>query len=154
MTDAETRQSRAVIRMDQSCKHRTNGTHDALREKKKAGGMGNHHGHCAKEVEPREYGGDLEGAMQVLAKLPQDDGFVLKKWGDVLFKEAQKSGSRETAEKALDKAHSAEHAFPQARYKHEARKLQEQIRAWMEIGAAATAPSDAAALKEREHHFD
>jgi hypothetical protein len=107
-----------------------------------------------KEVEPREYGGDLEGAMQVLAKLPQDDGFVLKKWGDVLFKEAQKSGSRETGEKALDKARSAEHAFPQARYKHEARKLQEQIRTWMETGAAVIAPSDAAAMKEREHHFD
>jgi hypothetical protein len=107
-----------------------------------------------KEVEPREYGGDLEGAMQVLAELPQDDGFVLKKWGDVLFKEAQKSGSVETAEKALDKARSAEHAFPQARYKHEARKLQEHIRAWMETGAARSAPSDSTAIRKGDHHFD
>ena len=107
-----------------------------------------------KEVEPREYGGDLEAAMQVLAKLPQDDGVVLKKWGDVLFKAAQKSGSRETAEKALDKARSAEHAFPQARYKHEARKLQEHIRAWMETAAAVPASAGAAAMNEREHHFD
>jgi hypothetical protein len=101
-----------------------------------------------KEVEPREYGGDLDGAKQVLAKLPQEDGFVLKKWGDVLFKEAQKSGSRETAEQALAKALAAESAFPQARYKHEARKLQEQIRKWMDTGATVPAPSDAAALKD------
>jgi hypothetical protein len=98
-----------------------------------------------KEVEPREYGGDLEGAMQVLAKLPQEDGFVLKKWGDVLFKQAQKSGSRETAATALDKARAAVQAFPQARYKHEARKLQEQIQAWMETSAAT---------RNGDHHFD
>jgi hypothetical protein len=107
-----------------------------------------------KEVEPREYGGDLDGAKQVLAKLPQEDGFVLKKWGDVLFKEAQKSGNRETAEKALAKALSAESAFPQARYKHEARKLQESIRAWMETCAAFPSPSDCTAMKEGDHHFD
>ncbi len=106
-----------------------------------------------KEVEPREYGGDLEGAMQVLAKLPQEDGFVLKKWGDVLFKQAQKSGSRETAEQALDKARSAERAFPQARYKHEARKLQEQIRAWMET-AVTPSPSDRTFPRNGDHHFD
>jgi hypothetical protein len=107
-----------------------------------------------KEVEPREYGGDLDGAKQVLAKLPQEDGFVLKKWGDVLFKEAQKSGNRETAEKALAKALSAESAFPQARYKHEARKLQESIRAWMEACAAFPSPADCTAMKEGDHHFD
>jgi len=107
-----------------------------------------------KEVEPREYGGDLDGAKQVLEKLPQDDGFVLKKWGDVLFKEAQKSGNRETAEKALAMALSAERAFPQARYKHEARKLQESIRAWMETCATFPSPSDCTAMKEGDHHFD
>ena len=84
-----------------------------------------------KEVEPREYGGDLDGAKQMLEKLPQEDGFVLKKWGDVLFKEAQKNGKGEIAQEALAKACAAEAAFPQARYKHEARKLQEKIRAWM-----------------------
>jgi hypothetical protein len=102
-----------------------------------------------KEVEPREYGGDLNGAKQVLEKLPQDDGFVLKKWGDVLFKEAQTSGNRETAEQALAKALSAERAFPQARYKHEARKLQEGIRIWLEARAATLpAPAGGAAVKE------
>ena len=101
-----------------------------------------------KEVEPREYGGDLDGAKQVLEKLPQDDGFVLKKWGDVLFKEAQKSGNRETAEEALAKALSAEHAFPQARYKHEARKLQESIKKWMAARAAPHFPAGDAAVKE------
>ena len=102
-----------------------------------------------KEVEPREYGGDLNGAKQVLEKLPQDDGFVLKKWGDVLFKEAQTSGNRETAEQALAKALSAERAFPQARYKHEARKLQEGIRIWLEARAATLpSPSGGAAVKE------
>jgi hypothetical protein len=107
-----------------------------------------------KEVEPREYGGDLDGAKQVLAKLPQEDGFVLKKWGDVLFKEAKKSGSRATAEKALDKARSAESAFPQARYKHEARKLQESIRAWMETAAPIPSPSDHTTTRNGNHHFD
>jgi len=38
------------------------------------------------EVEPREYSGDLDGAKRVLEKLPQEDGFVLKKWGDVYSK--------------------------------------------------------------------
>ncbi len=107
-----------------------------------------------KEVEPREYGGDLDGAKQVLEKLPQEDGFVLKKWGDVLFKEAQKSGSRETAEKALAKARSAESAFPQARYKHEARKLQESIRAWMESCVSAPSPTGLTAAQDGNHHFD
>jgi chaperonin cofactor prefoldin len=101
-----------------------------------------------KEVEPREYGGDLDGAKQVLEKLPQDDGFVLKKWGDVLFKEAQKSGNRETAEKALAMALSAERAFPQARYKHEARKLQESIRTWMASPLSPPSPAGGAAVKE------
>lgn len=107
-----------------------------------------------KEVEPREYGGDLDGAKQILEKLPQEDGFVLKKWGDVLFKEAQKSGNRETAEKALAKALAAECAFPQARYKHEARKLQESIRAWMEACPASPSTSGCAAMQEKDHHFD
>ena len=101
-----------------------------------------------KEVETREYGGDLDGAKQVLEKLPQDDGFVLKKWGDVLFKEAQKSGNREMAEEALAKALSAEHAFPQARYKHEARKLQESIKKWMAARAAPHFPAGDATVKE------
>jgi hypothetical protein len=92
--------------------------------------------------------------MQVLEKLPQEDGFVLKKWGDVLFKQAQKSGSRETAETALDKARSAEHAFPQARYKHEARKLQESIQAWMETCTTRSAPFGCPAVKGEEYHFD
>ena len=37
-----------------------------------------------REVEPLEYGGDIDGAKNVLEKLPQEDGLVLKKWGDVL----------------------------------------------------------------------
>ena len=84
------------------------------------------------EIEPREYSGDFEGAKQMLEKLPQEDGFVLKKWGDVLFKEAQKENNLDIAHKALEKALSAEAAFPRARYKHEAKLLQGKIRQWME----------------------
>jgi len=64
------------------------------------------------------------------------------------------NGNREAAEKALAKALSAESAFPQARYKHEARKLQESIRAWMETCAAFPSPSGHYGMKERDHHFD
>ena len=85
-----------------------------------------------KEVEPREYSGDFNGAKQMLEKLPQDDGFVLKKWGDVLFKEAQKDKNLDVAQKALEKALSAEAAFPQAKYKHEAKLLQGKIKKWIE----------------------
>ncbi len=70
-----------------------------------------------------------------------------------MFKEAQKSGSRETAEKALAKALSAEAAFPQARYKHEARKLQESIRAWMGTCAASAPAADGIAMGKGDHHF-
>jgi len=107
-----------------------------------------------KEVEPREYSGDFDGAKQILEKLPQEDGFVLKKWGDVLFKEAQKNGSHETAEKALAKAISAETAFPHARYKHEARKLQESIRHWIEASRSLSSSARESARTEGHHHFD
>ena len=85
-----------------------------------------------KEVEPREFSGDLSGAKKILEKLPQEDGFVLKKWGDVLFKEAQEDNNLDAAHKALKKALFAETAFPHARYKHEAKLLQGKIRKWME----------------------
>jgi hypothetical protein len=85
-----------------------------------------------KEVEPREYRGDFSGAKQMLEQLPQQDGFVLKKWGDVLFKEAQKDNDLVTAQKALEKALSAEAAFPNAKYKHEAKLLQGKIRKWID----------------------
>ena len=85
-----------------------------------------------KEVEPREYRGDFTGAKHMLEQLPQEDGFVLKKWGDVLFKEAQKGNDLDVAQRALEKALSAEAAFPNAKYKHEAKKLQENIKKWIE----------------------
>jgi len=85
-----------------------------------------------KEIEPREYGGDLAGAKAILEKLPQEDGFVLKKWGDILFKEAQENTDIAVAQQALAKAQSAEAAFPHARYKHEARQLEKKIKKWME----------------------
>ena len=74
-----------------------------------------------REVEPLEYSGDIDGAKNVLEKLPQEDGLVLKKWGDVLFKEAQMNMDFEAAKKALTKAQLAEEAFPQAKYKHTAK---------------------------------
>ena len=85
-----------------------------------------------KEIEPREYGGDLAGAKTILDKLPQDDGFVLKKWGDILFKEAQENTDITVAQKALAKAQSAAAAFPHARYKHEARQLEKKIKKWIQ----------------------
>jgi hypothetical protein len=85
-----------------------------------------------KEIEPREFGGDLAGAKAILEKLPQEDGFVLKKWGDILFKEAQENTDLTAAQKALSKARSAEAAFPHARYKHEARKLEKKIKKWID----------------------
>jgi hypothetical protein len=107
-----------------------------------------------KEVEPREYSGDFDGAKQMLEKLPQEDGFVLKKWGDVLFKEAQKNRNREIAHVALAKALAAETAFPHARYKHEARKLQENIKKWIEENQTFPSPSAASVPREGHHHFD
>ena len=85
-----------------------------------------------KEVEPREYRGDFTGAKHMLEQLPQEDGFVLKKWGDVLFKEAQKDNDLDVAQRALEKAVSAEAAFPNAKYKHEAKILQRNIKKWIE----------------------
>ena len=85
-----------------------------------------------KEIEPREYSGDLAGAKTILDKLPQEDGFVLKKWGDILFKEAQENTDLTVAQKALSKAQSAEAAFPHAKYKHEARQLEKKIKKWIE----------------------
>ena len=85
-----------------------------------------------KEVEPREYRGDFTGAKLMLEQLPQEDGFVLKKWGDVLFKEAQKTNDLDVAQKALEKALSAEAAFPNAKYKHAAKVLQDNIKKWIE----------------------
>jgi len=85
-----------------------------------------------KEIEPREYSGDLSGAKVILDKLPQEDGFVLKKWGDILFREAQDNSDLSAAHKALAKARSAETAFPHARYKHEARKLEKKIKKWID----------------------
>lgn len=107
-----------------------------------------------KEVEPREHSGDFEGAKHMLSKLPQEDGFVLKKWGDVLFKEAQKNGNREIAQEALEKARAAETAFPHARYKHEARKLQEKIKQWIEENRSFPSPSPGPVPREGRHHFD
>lgn len=85
-----------------------------------------------REVEPLEYSGDIDGAKNVLEKLPQEDGLVLKKWGDVLFKEAQMNMDFEAAKKALTKAQLAEEAFPQAKYKHTAKQLQDSIKKWIE----------------------
>jgi hypothetical protein len=85
-----------------------------------------------KEVEPREYRGDFSGAKRMLEQLPQEDGFVLKKWGDVLFKEAQKANDLDVAQKALEKARSSEAAFPNAKYKHAAKVLQGTIKKWIE----------------------
>jgi hypothetical protein len=85
-----------------------------------------------KEVEPREYRGDFTGAKHMLEQLPQEDGFVLKKWGDVLFKEAQHEKDLILAQMALEKALSAEAAFPNAKYKHEAKLLQGKIKKWIE----------------------
>jgi len=85
-----------------------------------------------KEIEPREYSGDLAGAKTILDTLPQEDGFVLKKWGDILFKEAQENTDLTAAEKALLKAQAAEAAFPHARYKHEARQLGKKIKKWID----------------------
>ena len=85
-----------------------------------------------RKVEPLEYGGDIDGAKNVLEKLPQEDGFVLKKWGDVLLKEAQMKMDIEVAQKALTKAQLAEEAFAQAKYKHAARQLQISIKKWIE----------------------
>ena len=107
-----------------------------------------------KEVEPREYSGDFDGAKQMLHKLPQEDGFVLKKWGDVLFKEAQTNGNPATAREALAKALAAETAFPQARYKHEARKLQEKIRQWIAENPSFAPASATPAPGEGHRHFD
>ena len=85
-----------------------------------------------KEVEPREYKGDVNGAKHILESLPQEDGIVLKKWADVLFKEAQMTMDMNMAKKALTKAQSAEDAFLHAKYKHSARQLQNKIKKWME----------------------
>jgi hypothetical protein len=90
-----------------------------------------------KEIEPREYSGDLAGAKNILDKLPQEDGFVLKKWGDVLFKEAQENTDITVAQKALSKAQSAEAAFLHAKYKHEARQLEKKIKKWIEEQSTA-----------------
>ena len=89
-----------------------------------------------KEVEPLEYNGDLDGARNILEKLPQEDGFVLKKWGDVLFKEAQMTTDSEVAQSALIKAQLAEEAFPHAKYKHAAKQLQGKIKQWLEQKSA------------------
>ena len=85
-----------------------------------------------KEVEPREYNGDINGAKYILESLPQEDGIVLKKWADVLFKEAQMTMDMNIAKKALEKALSAEDAFLHTKYKHNARQLQTKIKKWME----------------------
>ena len=84
------------------------------------------------EVEPLEYSGDIAGAKNVLEKLPQEDGLVLKKRGDVLLKEAQMNKDFEAAKKALTKAQLAEEAFTLAKYKHIAKQLQGSIKKWME----------------------
>jgi len=84
-----------------------------------------------KEIEPREYRGDFSGAKAILETLPQEDGFVLKKWGDIFFREAQAHTDLTAAEKALAKARAAEAAFPHARYKHEARLLEKKISQWI-----------------------
>lgn len=85
-----------------------------------------------REVEPLEYSGNIDGAKCILEKLPQEDGFVLKKWGDVLFKEAQMKMDIEVAKKALAKAQLAEEVFPLAKYKHAAKQLQVSIKKWIE----------------------
>ena len=84
-----------------------------------------------KEIEPREYRGDFTGAKAILETLPQEDGFVLKKWGDIFFKEAQAHSDISAADKALAKARAAEAAFPHARYKHEAKLLKKKITKWI-----------------------
>jgi len=93
-----------------------------------------------REVEPLEYNGDLDGAKNILEKLPQEDGFALKKWGDVLFKEAQRTMDSEVAKSALIKAQLAEEAFPQAKYKHAAKQLQGSIKQWMEKNGTPPTP--------------
>ena len=90
-----------------------------------------------REVEPLEYKGDLDGAKNILEKLPQEDGFVLKKWGDVLFKEGQLKMDIEVAKKALTKAQLAEETFPQAKYKHAAKQLQVSIKKWIETSRSS-----------------
>jgi len=85
-----------------------------------------------KEVEPREYNGDINGAKHILETLPQEDGIVLKKWADILFKEVQMTMDMNIAKKALEKALLAEDAFLHAKYKHNARQLQQKIKKWME----------------------
>ena len=85
-----------------------------------------------KEIEPREYSGDIPGAKHILEQLPQENGFVLKKWADVLFKEAQITNTIEIAHMALAKAISAEAAFPDAKYKHTAKQLQKCITQWIQ----------------------
>jgi hypothetical protein len=94
-----------------------------------------------REVEPLEYSGDIDGAKNVLEKLPQEDGLVLKKWGDVLFKEAQMNMDFETAKKALTKAQLAEEAFPQAKYKHTAKQLQDSMKKWIEQNSIPPNPT-------------
>ena len=91
-----------------------------------------------KEVEPREYNGDVNGAKQILKQLPQEDGIVLKKWADVLFKEAQLNVDMDIAREALSKALSAESAFLHAKYKHNAKQLQTRIKKWMEQNSVAS----------------
>jgi hypothetical protein len=91
-----------------------------------------------KEVEPREYNGDINGAKQILEQLPQEDGIVLKKWADVLFKEAQMNKDMDTAKEALAKALSAEAIFPHAKYKHNARQLQIKIKQWLEQNSTSS----------------
>ena len=85
-----------------------------------------------KEVEPREYNVDGNGVKHILSQLPQDDAIVLKKWADVLFKEAQSNMDTEIAKEALSKALSAESAFLHAKYKHNAKQLQKKIKQWLE----------------------
>ena len=94
-----------------------------------------------REVEPLEYSGDIDSAKNVLEKLPQEDGLVLKKWGDVLFKEAQMNMDFEAAKKALIKAQLAEEGFPQAKYKHTAKQLQDSIKKWIEQNSIPPNPT-------------
>ena len=91
-----------------------------------------------KDVEPREYNGDVNGAKQILEQLPQEDGIVLKKWADVLFKEAQMNMDMDTAKEALAKALSAEDVFLHAKYKHNARQLQIKIKQWLEQNSTSS----------------
>jgi hypothetical protein len=91
-----------------------------------------------KEVEPREYNGDVNGAKQILKQLPQEDGIVLKKWAEVLFKEAQLNMDMDIAKEALSKASSAESAFLHAKYKHNAKQLQIKIKQWLEQNSTSS----------------